>query len=104
MPARVYRACLPPFPLSYLVSILSGRLRANPAAHTRYASSYSFAVYFVLDVRAHAVADPWEHVAFAIGGAWTASKLVAWEDEQKAELRKTLERQGRPTTAYARDQ
>ena len=47
---------------------------------------------------------PWEHVAFAIGGAWAASSLVAWEGEQKEELRKTLTRQGRPTTAYSRDQ
>ena len=48
-------------------------------------------------------ADPWEHVGFAFVGAWAASKLVSWEEEQKAELRRTLQRQGRPTTVLDRE-
>ena len=48
-------------------------------------------------------ADPWEHVGFAFVGAWAASKLVSWEEEQKAELRRTLLRQGRPTTVLDRE-
>ena len=44
--------------------------------------------------------DPWEHVLYFGVGGWAANKLVDFEAEQSEELRRTIERQGRPAKPF----
>jgi hypothetical protein len=43
--------------------------------------------------------DPWEHLLFMGIGAFSANKLIEWEQKQSAELDAMLADIGRPTTA-----